>query len=237
MKWLYPGLGLKRWVFAALVGLGVIILGVWNMVNNQYARDAVVGFVNWMEVVMPELTFYQGVLCLCVGLLLVVVAICCFVRQYLRTTHVKSQSYYRAKTLQQGPKLVVIGGGTGLSVLLRGLKEYSSNITAIVSVGDDGGSSGRLREQYNVVPVGDIRNCVVALADEEDVMEQLFNYRFDEGNELGGHSLGNLLLVAMSHLKGSFPDAVADIDQVLHLSLIHICRNRNTIKNSPHLSS
>lgn len=217
VKWLYPGLGLKRWLFVAVVGLAVLILGIWNLINNQYTRDVVVAFVNWLEVVMPYMDFYQSMLCLIGGIALVIVAICCFVKQYLVTTHVKSQSYYQAKTLQQGPKIVVIGGGTGLSVLLRGLKEYSSNITAIVSVADDGGSSGRLREQYNVVPVGDIRNCVVALADEEDVMEELFNYRFDEGDELVGHSLGNLLLVAMSHLKGSFQDAVADIDQVLHI--------------------
>lgn len=149
---------------------------------------------------------------------MIIAAIYCLVRQYLKTTLVKSQSYYEAKTLQQGPKIVVIGGGTGLSVLLRGLKEYSSNITAVVSVADDGGQFGPpAREQFNVVPVGDIRNCIVALADEEDVMEELFNYRFDSGDELDGHSLGNLLLVAMSHLKGGFQDAVADIDQVLHI--------------------
>ena len=84
------------------------------------------------------------------------------------------------RTLQQGPHIVVIGGGTGLSVLLRGLKEYSSNITAIVSVGDDGGSSGRIREEFGMVPVGDVRNCIVALSDREDLMEQLFDYRLSE---------------------------------------------------------
>lgn len=104
-----------------------------------------------------------------------------------------------------------------MSVLLRGLKEYSSNITAIVSVGDDGGSSGRIREQFGMVPVGDVRNCIVALSDREDLMEQLFDYRFERGEGLDGHSLGNLLLVAMAYLTGSFHDAVSDINEVLQI--------------------
>ena len=112
---------------------------------------------------------------------------------------------------------MVIGGGTGLSVLLRGLKEYSSNITAIVTVGDDGGSSGRIREEFGMVPVGDVRNCIVALSDREELMEQLFDYRFKQGEGLDGHSMGNLLLVAMSHLTGSFHDAVTDINEVLQI--------------------
>lgn len=121
------------------------------------------------------------------------------------------------RRLQQGPNIVVIGGGTGLSVLLRGLKEYSSNITAIVSVGDDGGSSGRIREQFGMVPVGDVRNCIVALSDHEDLMEQIFDYRFKQGDGLDGHSLGNLMLVAMAHLTGSFHNAVSDINEVLQI--------------------
>jgi len=121
------------------------------------------------------------------------------------------------RRLQQGPHIVVIGGGTGLSVLLRGLKEYTSNITAIVSVGDDGGSSGRIREQFGMVPVGDVRNCIVALSDREDLMEQIFDYRFERGEGLDGHSLGNLLLVAMAYLTGSFHNAVSDINEVLQI--------------------
>lgn len=102
-------------------------------------------------------------------------------------------------------------------MLLRGLKEYSSNITAIVTVGDDGGSSGRIREEFGMVPVGDVRNCIVALSDREELMEQIFDYRFKQGEGLDGHSLGNLLLVAMSHLTGSFHDAVTDINEVLQI--------------------
>ena len=127
------------------------------------------------------------------------------------------KEYNHWRRLQQGPHIVVIGGGTGLSVLLRGLKEYTSNITAIVSVGDDGGSSGRIREEFGMVPVGDVRNCIVALSDREDLMEQIFDYRFEAGEGLDGHSLGNLLLVAMAHLTGSFHDAVSDINEVLQI--------------------
>lgn len=127
------------------------------------------------------------------------------------------KAYNEWRRLQQGPRIVVVGGGTGLSVLLRGLKEYTSNITAVVSVGDDGGSSGRIREQFGMVPVGDIRNCIVALADREELMEQIFDYRFERGEGLDGHSLGNLLLVAMAYLTGSFHDAVSDINEVLQI--------------------
>jgi len=140
-------------------------------------------------------------------------------KEVLGSMHYREKQNRRGhwKRLQQGPSVVVIGGGTGLSTLLRGLKEYTCNITAIVSVGDDGGSSGRIREEFRMVPVGDIRNCIVALSDREEVMEKLFDYRFQQGDGLEGHSLGNLLLVAMAHLTGNFQDAVANIDEVLQI--------------------
>lgn len=201
----------------AFLGFCAIILGIWSMVNNQYTRHFAVNLVNYLEVTLPDLTFEEGLILFILGAVIMLFGIRAMLNQYLSDVNFQSQEYYQRKALQQGPKIVVIGGGTGLSVLLRGLKEYTSNLTAIVSVADDGGSSGRLREQFGVVPVGDIRNCIVALADREDMMEQLFAYRFDQGEELDGHSLGNLLLVAMSSLKGSFQDAIADIDHVLHI--------------------
>jgi uncharacterized cofD-like protein len=127
----------------------------------------------------------------------------------------KVRNIYQRQYLKKGPRIVVIGGGTGLSVLLRGLKEYTSNLTAIVSVADDGGSSGRLRGQLGVLPPGDLRNCLVALADTEPAMESLFNYRFTAGEELAGHSLGNLLLVALADLTGSFETALREAGKVL----------------------
>ena len=118
------------------------------------------------------------------------------------------------KCLQNGPNIVVIGGGTGLSTLLKGIKEHSSNITAIVTVTDDGGSSGRLREEMGILPPGDIRNCIVALADKETLMEKVLQYRFKNG-DLAGHSLGNLFLAAMSEVCGSFYEGIKALSGIL----------------------
>jgi uncharacterized cofD-like protein len=119
---------------------------------------------------------------------------------------------YRARN--RGPRLVAIGGGTGMSTLLRGLKEYSSNLAAIVTVADDGGSSGRLREEYRILPPGDIRQCLVALADAEPLVKQLFNHRFSEGS-LNGHSFGNLFITAMAEVTGNFELAIRESGRVL----------------------
>jgi uncharacterized cofD-like protein len=119
------------------------------------------------------------------------------------------------RRLNRGPKIVTVGGGTGLSTLLRGLKQYSSNITAIVTVADDGGSSGRLRREIGVLPPGDLRNCLAALADEEKLLTELFQYRFQAGDGLIGHSFGNLFLTAMSEITGDLEQAVAASSQVL----------------------
>jgi uncharacterized cofD-like protein len=114
-------------------------------------------------------------------------------------------------------KVVAIGGGTGLSILLMGLKKYSLELTAIVATSDSGGSSGRLRKEYGVLPPGDIRNCIVALSEEEFLMTKLMNYRFGGQKDLGGHSLGNLLLVALSDISGDFPKAIKEISKVLNV--------------------
>ncbi len=127
----------------------------------------------------------------------------------------RTENLYEEHYLKRGPHIAVIGGGTGLSVLLRGLKEYTSNITAIVCVTDDGGSSGNLRGQLGILPPGDLRNCLVALADTEPIMERIFNYRFKEGDGLAGHSLGNLLIAAMADLSGSFETGINEISKVL----------------------
>ena len=120
------------------------------------------------------------------------------------------------QVIKRGPKIVAIGGGTGLSALLRGLKKYSSNLTAVVTVFDDGGSSGRLRGELGILPPGDIRNCLVAMADKETSMEQLFSYRFNEGSSLKGHNLGNLLIAAMTDIKDKdFDAAIQEISRVL----------------------
>ena len=122
---------------------------------------------------------------------------------------------YNHRYLRRGPKIVAIGGGTGLSTLLRGLKEYTGNITAIVSIADDGGSSGRLQRELGVLPPGDIRKNIAALADAEPLMSRLFEYRFEEGEGLGGHSFGNLFIVAMTEVAGNFEEAVRETSRVL----------------------
>jgi uncharacterized cofD-like protein len=120
------------------------------------------------------------------------------------------------KTNKQ-PKIVIIGGGTGLPVLLRGLKEYPVDITAIVTVADDGGSSGRLRDELDIPPPGDIRNVLAALSDVEPLVEELFQHRFQNGNGLSGHSLGNLILAAMTSITGDFVKAIREMSKVLNV--------------------
>lgn len=119
------------------------------------------------------------------------------------------------KTIRKGPKVVVIGGGTGLGTILRGLKEITSNLTAIVTVADDGGSSGRLRKEFGILPPGDIRNCLVALADLEPLMERLMQYRFNGSSNLSGHNFGNLFLAAMTDITGDFEAAIKESSKVL----------------------
>jgi len=119
------------------------------------------------------------------------------------------------KQLQRGPKVVAIGGGHGLSTLLHGLKERTSNLTAIVTVADDGGSSGKLRTELGIAPMGDIRNCIVALSDEEPLMGRLFQYRFGEGSGLEGHSFGNLFMAALYKITGNFELALRESSRVL----------------------
>ena len=126
-----------------------------------------------------------------------------------------AETIYARRSRGRGPKVITIGGGTGLSVLLRGLKAHTENITAVVTVADDGGSSGRLRREMGVLPPGDFRNCLVALSDDETLLTELFQYRFTQGDGLAGHSFGNLFIVAMTDIAGSFEDALSESSRVL----------------------
>jgi uncharacterized cofD-like protein len=202
-KWLYPGIKVKRWVFASLFGVMVVGFGA---VFAVYPYPFVSGF--GIVIIMCGIVF----IVLGMGKMIVSL-ITLFLPERERDI---VNILYQRRYLERGPKIVAIGGGHGLSHLLLGLKEYTANLTAIVTVADSGGSSGRLREEFNIVAPGDIRNCLVALADAPALMGQLFQYRFEEGGGLKGHNFGNLFLTAMVKLTGGdFQKAVEESSKVL----------------------
>ena len=209
----------KRWLLLLLAGTSIVGLGVAYLLRDIY--------VSWT---FPPVFYYltlqfipralRGLLFGLLGFGAIAVAIyqlnhsllSAFVRPGQEDV---AETVYRHWQRDRGPKIVAIGGGTGLSALLRGLKEHTSNITAIVTVADDGGSSGRLRQQLGVLPPGDFRNCIAALADAESLTTQLFQYRFSEGEGLNGHSFGNLFIVAMAGVTGNFERALLESSKVL----------------------
>jgi uncharacterized cofD-like protein len=224
--WLRPGIGVKRWVVVVFAGLLLLALA-GALALRQVYRDIEVGGPLQSVVSIVTLQFLpyalRGVLLLAAGSALFVYGswrlIGVLVGPFLAPGRDQPlvEVIYQKRFLARGPKIVAIGGGTGLSTLLRGLKEHTANITAIVSVADDGGSSGRLREQLGLPAVGDIRNCLVALADAEPVMGDLLQYRFPaEDGSLAGHPVGNLLLAAMFELDGGdFEESVRRMNRVL----------------------
>lgn len=209
MKWLFrwfePGIGLKRWVIP--IGFGAFFLGLGLFpIRHVIVPDFLRRVISWYWL----LIFGIGVLAIgVIGLIYSVAS----------RTHTGRGTIYstlkRSSRLQSGPRIVALGGGTGLSTILRGLKKITSNLTAIVTVTDDGGSSGRLREEFDLPAPGDLRNCLVALAPEEERLSKLFSYRFSEGSELEGHSVGNLLLTALTDISGGFDAALRECSDVL----------------------
>ena len=220
-KWLSPGLAIKRWLLISLGGVLLAILGLAISVRLTpifWALELVRGFLGVIAGILHH--YISGPLVLLGGILLLLwgqTRTVGSITQVLRPGGDEDliDVLMAHRRLYRGPKIVVIGGGTGLSTLLRGLKTYSANITAIVTVADDGGSSGRLRQEFGVLPPGDIRNCVAALADEEKLLTELFQYRFKAGDGLTGHSFGNLFLTAMTDITGYLEQAVAASSKVL----------------------
>ncbi|MFN8381406.1 MAG: gluconeogenesis factor YvcK family protein [Anaerolineales bacterium] len=224
-RWLRPGLGVKRWFFFAMAGITLLGLGFAVILIDLYRTDstnpillvflsyASLRFIPrvWRAVIFGGLgigfTTY-GILKLNSSLL----------KPFIRPgDDVYSQlSGYQRR--ERGPRVVTIGGGHGLSTLLRGLKIHTGNLTAVVTVADDGGSSGRLRETFGILPPGDIRNCLAALSNDEDLLTQLFQYRFSGSPELEGHSFGNLFITALADLTGSFESAVVESGRVLSVN-------------------
>ncbi len=218
---LHPGLGLKRWLATILIGLIVLGLGVGLFWGELLARNRPMA-ANGTELQPWPHWSIAAVLALA-GTALAIFSIYqlnkillgAYIPEKATVADVARQVYHRQRRRRQGPKVVAIGGGTGLSVLLRGLKHHTDNITAIVTVADDGGSSGKLRRDLGVLPPGDFRNCIAALADDEALTTQLFKYRFRSGQGLEGHSFGNLFITAMAEVTGSFENALYESGRVL----------------------
>ena len=205
-----PGIKIKRWIFLGFIGMVL----------------SVVGFIEIFSQVGESIAFKVLYLFLSlIGLLIMYIALSEFIKSFIALiNNEKIKITITDKNIEDlvdekrvhvgGPKIVVIGGGTGLSTMLRGLKLYTNNITAIVTVGDDGGGSGKLRADLGMLPPGDIRNCILALADTEPIMEDLLQYRFTEGT-LKGQSFGNLFLAAMDGISDNFEAAVQKMSSVL----------------------
>ena len=224
LKWLYPGMKFKRWLFLFAIGVILTGMGLAVVFNYKYL-DSFEELLFYAAYTMTgtydyTVTAIVGSIVIVCGVLIMLLATRMIIRSLI-TVLVPDKSgrlvdmIYEHRRLDKGPNITVVGGGTGLSVLLRGMKEVTRNVTAVVTVADDGGSSGRLREEFNVIPPGDLRNCLVALADTEPMMEKLFQYRFTGNSDLAGHSFGNLFITAMTKVTGDIEQALKESSRVL----------------------
>ncbi|MDO8673959.1 MAG: YvcK family protein [Dehalococcoidia bacterium] len=220
LKWLIPGMRIKRWLLLLIVGVVIISLGFAYFLRQVYESYTFPNIVYYVTLQFVD-RYVRGVIFVLGGVGLVGTAILRLNRSLLSAFVPEGREddlvdlIYFQRYLRRGPKVVAIGGGTGLSILLRGLKEHTGNLTAVVTVADDGGSSGRLRRELGVLPPGDFRNCIAALADAEPLMTKLLQYRFNGGSGLEGHSFGNLFIVAMSGVTGNFEQALRESSRVL----------------------
>ncbi len=219
-RWMYPGMHLKRWLVLLLSGIAILGLGAAIFIRDLYRQTAAdeIAIVYWLTGAWLEPEVRAAVVAV-LGLGLTGIGMWGLMRSVVSPFVARGDSVmevlYTKRYLARGPRIVALGGGTGLSTLLRGLKGYSANITAVVAVADDGGSSGRLRQQLGIVPPGDIRNCIAALADAEPLMTQLMQYRFPQGSGLDDHAFGNLFIAAMTAVTGDFEEAVRESNRVL----------------------
>ena len=219
LRWLTPGLEIKRWLLLLMFAELVLVLGVAYALKELYANLTLPAQFYFITLQFwPHWARALVFGTLGVGLILF---------SYVKLTQSVLGPFlpgisggslveviHAFRLRGRGPRIVAIGGGTGMSTLLRGLKQYTSNLSAIVTVADDGGSSGRLRDEYRVLPPGDFRQCLIALADAEPLMKQLFDHRFKEGS-LDGHSFGNLFIMAMADVTGNFEHALRESGKVL----------------------
>lgn len=224
-RWLVPGLGVKRWLGLVLlgttllgVGLAILVLDVYRTAPETWWLPLIsAASLRFLPRLLRALIFgFLGLAAILGGIWGLNHSLMApFIQPGRRVVDTLTVHRRRGR----GPRVVAIGGGHGLATLLRGMKNYTHNITAIVTVADDGGSSGRLRQTMGILPPGDIRNCLAALSNDEAMLSQLFQYRFPNGTKgLEGHSFGNLFITALAEISGSFEEAVAESGRVLSVS-------------------
>ncbi|MFI5359353.1 MAG: uridine diphosphate-N-acetylglucosamine-binding protein YvcK [Halanaerobiales bacterium] len=219
-KWLYPGIGIKRWILLLTVSLLLISAGITILLGYQIISYLEIMIIRFLFPFVGNLSFFIDLIVAITLIILGIWGIFTSMKGALKgfyqlEAHEFLDKAFERKILEKGPRIVALGGGTGLSNLLRGLKKYTSNLTAVVTVADDGGSSGKLRDELGILPPGDIRNCLVALADTEPLMEELFQYRFNSGGDLEGHSFGNLFIASLTEILGDFEEAIRESSKVL----------------------
>src|SRR6266498_629221 len=221
-RWLAPGLGVKRWFFVVLLGITLLGIGLaiflLDLYRTQSANQTLLTILAYASLrFLPR--FLRVLIFSGLGVGLVAYGILrlnrSLLRPFIRPGYAVVDELENYRRRDRGPRIVAIGGGHGLATLLRGLKTYTRNLTAVVTVADDGGSSGRIRESYGILPPGDIRNCLAALSNDEQMLTQLFRYRFSGAGELDGHSFGNLFITALAEITGSFEEAIAESGKVL----------------------
>ncbi len=216
--WLIPGLQVKRWFALTLMGTVLMTVGIliWFDIKPVYYTMQFISEIatkistEWLAfafIMFGAAFFFKGWQKTNLSML----------DMDNQDNDVLLENLYRRRKLNRGPRIVAVGGGTGLSMLLSGIKNITNNITAVVTVGDDGGSSGRLRESLGILPPGDIRHCITALADDEDLVTKLFKYRFKNGEGLEGHSFGNLFLTAMCAITGNMVSAIKASSNVISI--------------------
>lgn len=210
IDWLKPGVKVKRWILLGILGILLIAFGLIEFVQHRLYYFMYIAFYIFL-IAAGSFILYTAV---SQGMRSIIILINKGYINVSLDSRKLENLIYEKRLLVKGPKIVVIGGGTGLSTMLRGLKHYTSNITAIVTVADDGGGSGDLREDLGILPPGDIRNCILALADTEPLMEELLQYRFKDGR-LKNQSFGNLFLAAMDGISSNFEEAVQKMSSVL----------------------
>jgi uncharacterized cofD-like protein len=214
LAWFYPGIGIKRWLLLSFCGAALLAYSLLFAIGVLYSPklmdDLGMGWLtgrHWAALVIAFDGLVAGSLMLLVGVR----------RAYIfqQTTPETADEIRAAAKLARGPRVVAVGGGNGLAALLKGMKTRTSNLTAVVTMADDGGSSGLLRRDIGMPPPGDLRNCLVALADDESLMSRLFQYRFPSDGGLHGHSFGNLFMAALAQVTGDFEQAVQESTRVL----------------------